>query len=145
MDTTNLGLWQAFTASVRSTLDFLTRALARTVLRIFYRDITVVGARQIPRGAPLVVVANHPNGLVDPALIAGFLPLRLRFLAKSTMWANIALRPLLALAGSVPVYRRQDPGVDTSQNVHTFARCHQVLAAGGTVALFPEGHSHSEP
>jgi 1-acyl-sn-glycerol-3-phosphate acyltransferase len=140
-----IGLGEDLMVSLRNALDRFTRALARTVLRIFYREITVVGAQWIPRQAPLVVVANHPNGLVDPALIAGFLPIRVRFLAKSTMWGNPALRPLLALAGSVPVYRRQDPGVDMSQNVQTFARCHQVLAAGGTVALFPEGHSHSEP
>src|SRR5262249_54085202 len=128
----------------RSTLDWLTRWLARTVLGLFYRDVAVVGAERIPRGVPLVVAANHPNGLVDAGLIAGILPVRVRFLAKSPMWHNLALRPLHALAGAVPVYRRQDAGVDTSRNRAMFARCHAVLRARGVVALFPEGHSHSE-
>src|SRR5262245_55339885 len=52
------------------------------------------------------------------------------------------LRSLLDLAGAVPVYRRHDEGVDTSRNEETFRRCYDELAAGGAVALFPEGISH---
>jgi 1-acyl-sn-glycerol-3-phosphate acyltransferase len=91
------------------------------------------------------VVANHVNGLVDPLLILGFLPVRPRFLAKSTLWRNPLLRPVLALGGVIPVYRRSDAGVDPAQNLATFDRCWELLAAGGSVALFPEGVSHSEP
>jgi hypothetical protein len=43
------------------------------------------------------------------------------------------------------VFRRQDEGFDTSRNLQTFSRCHELLAAGGTIAIFPEGLSHSEP
>jgi len=43
------------------------------------------------------------------------------------------------------VFRRQDAGEDTGQNRGTFARCHEELARGGAVALFPEGISHHEP
>lgn len=119
--------------------------LARALLSVFFRQVEVVGEERVPRGAPLMVVANHVNGLIDPAVLLGFLPVRPRFLGKSTLWSNPVLRPFLDLAAAIPVYRRQDPGVDASQNVETFAACYEVLRAGGTIALFPEGRSHSEP
>lgn len=119
--------------------------LARFVLGVFFRRIEVVGAERIPQGRPLMVVANHVNGLVDAAVLLAALPLRPRFLAKSTLWSNPIVRPFLDLAAAIPVFRRQDPGVDTSANVDMFAACHEVLRAGGAIALFPEGTSHNEP
>ncbi len=119
--------------------------LARLLLRVFFRRVEVVGAGHVPRDRPVVFVANHVNGLVDPALLLGFLARRPRFLAKSTLWRQAILRPLLALGAAIPVYRRQDPGVDTAKNAETFARCHEVLRDGGAIALFPEGISHNQP
>jgi glycerol-3-phosphate O-acyltransferase / dihydroxyacetone phosphate acyltransferase len=123
------------------------RALVRLVLRIFFREVEVAGAERLPAGRPLVLVANHVNGLIDPLLLAGPLPLRTppRFLAKSTLWRNPLVRPFLALAGAIPVYRRQDEGADPGKNAETFVRCHELLAQGGALALFPEGVSHSDP
>lgn len=119
--------------------------LANRLLRTFYRRLEVVDAEKIPRNRPLVLVGNHVNGLLDPALFIGFLPVKPRFLAKSTLWQMAVLRPFLKMAAAIPVYRRQDPGVDPEKNAETFQRCHEVLAAGGAVAIFPEGTSHNEP
>lgn len=119
--------------------------LARTAQRVFFRRIEVIGLERYPRARPVVVVANHHNGLVDPVLLMANVPGTPRFLAKSTLWKIPVLAQLMDLAGVVPVYRRTDPGVDPSKNVETFARCHELLARGGTLALFPEGTSHSEP
>jgi glycerol-3-phosphate O-acyltransferase/dihydroxyacetone phosphate acyltransferase len=126
-------------------------ALARFVLRVFFREVEVVGAERIPRDRPLVLVANHVNGLVDPVLILGPLPVRPRFLAKSTLWKIPVLTQLLNAARAIPVYRRQDAGEAgdaggaAGRNDETFARCHEELAEGGAIALFPEGTSHNEP
>jgi 1-acyl-sn-glycerol-3-phosphate acyltransferase len=121
------------------------RALVRLVLRVFFREVEVVGAGRIPADRPLVLVANHVNGLVDPLLLIGPLPVMPRFLAKSTLWKNPAVRPFLDLAGAIPVYRKQDEGVDASKNAETFTRSHDLLGRGGALALFPEGTSHSDP
>jgi glycerol-3-phosphate O-acyltransferase/dihydroxyacetone phosphate acyltransferase len=130
-------------------------ALARFVLRIFFRRVEVVGEERLPAvdpasgRRPLVLVANHVNGLIDPVLVLGALPLRPRFLAKSTLWKIPILAQILSAARSIPVHRRQDapstsPGALAS-NDETFARCHEALAEGGSIALFPEGISHNEP
>jgi len=119
--------------------------LARTLVRVFFRSIELVGGERVPASGPLLVVANHHNSLVDPALVLAELPRAPSFLAKSTLWGMPGLRVLLDAAASIPVYRRQDSGEDTARNQETFARCHELLAAGGAVALFPEGISHDAP
>jgi 1-acyl-sn-glycerol-3-phosphate acyltransferase len=129
----------------RSQLDAFVERLARLLAAVFFRSIEVEGRERIPEGVPLVVVANHHNSLVDPLLLFAVLGVRPRFLAKSTLWDLPGIRQLLDLAGAVPVYRRQDEGADTSQNDETFRRCFDELAAGGAIALFPEGISHDAP
>jgi glycerol-3-phosphate O-acyltransferase / dihydroxyacetone phosphate acyltransferase len=120
-------------------------ALTRLLLRVFFGRIDVTGAAAVPAGRPLLYVANHNNGLVDPMLVLGFLPGRPRFLAKNTLWDVAVLRPFLALARVIPVYRPRDTGFDPARNEESFRRCREVLEAGGAVALFPEGKSHSAP
>lgn len=130
---------------MRALLDRLVSALARLLLRVFFREIEVVGAERVPRGSPLLLVANHVNSVVDSLLLLGLADARARMLAKSTLFRHPVMGPLLWLAGALPVYRRQDAGTEMARNFETFARCHEVLASGGTVALFPEGTSHNQP
>jgi glycerol-3-phosphate O-acyltransferase/dihydroxyacetone phosphate acyltransferase len=135
---------------IRMTADRFMGAVARLVLEIFFREVEVVGAERIPAGRPLVLVANHVNGLIDPLLLLGPLPVMPRFLAKSTLWKIAPVRPFLDLAGAIPVYRRQDEGsnpskFDPGKNAETFTRAEELLAKGGALALFPEGTSHSDP
>jgi 1-acyl-sn-glycerol-3-phosphate acyltransferase len=69
-----------------------------------------------------------------------------RFLAKSTLFRNPASRLAMDAFGSIPIYRAHESGSrDASRNDESFARCRAELAAGGALALFPEGVSHSDP
>ena len=115
-------------------------ALARLGIRIFYRVERIGGT--LPDG-PLLLVANHPNTLADPALIQATAGRTVRFLAKSTLFADHLVSPLIRRSGAIPVYRRMDLGVDTSRNVETFAAVRAALEAGEAVCLFPEGKSHA--
>ena len=106
---------------------------------IFYR-IDRVGP-PLPEG-PVLLVANHPNTVLDPAVIQGTATRPVRFLAKSTLFERHVLSPFVRRSGAIPVYRRIDPGVDTSRNVETFAAVERALAEGDAICLFPEGISH---
>lgn len=115
-------------------------AVLRRSVHLFFREVEIVGVERIPSGVPLVVVANHVNGIIDPVLV-GLLRLQARFLAKSTLWKHPVIRPILGATGAIPVHRHQDHA-DTAKNAGSFDRCHDALARGETIALFPEGKSH---
>ena len=116
----------------------LVGALARAVAHIFYR-LDVVGG--VPPDGPVLLLPNHPNALLDPALIIATAGRPVRFLAKSTLFGG-PFGPLLRAAGAIPVYRRQDTA-NTTKNDETFAAVDRALADGHAVCIFPEGISHS--
>jgi glycerol-3-phosphate O-acyltransferase / dihydroxyacetone phosphate acyltransferase len=112
--------------------------IAAAVAHVFYR-VDVVGS--VPTAGPLILLPNHPNALLDPALVMSTAGRPVRFLAKSTLFGS-PLAPLLKAAGAIPVYRRQD-GVDVGRNDRTFEAVDAALARGEAVCIFPEGISHS--
>ncbi len=129
---------------VRGLLDRFLIALTLLVLRWFFRRVEVDGRERLPQGRPVLVVANHSNGLIDPVLLVHTLGRMPRFIAKAALWRPWWVRPFLAAAGMIPVARPQDQP-DTSDNRRTFSTTHDVLRKGGTVGLFPEGVAHDEP
>lgn len=124
-------------------LDRLVRFIARIVTTLWFRDVEIVGRDRVPPSGPVLVVASHFNGLLDPMLVAATSSRVPRFLAKSTLWRNPVAAWVLDLVGAVPVYRPSEGS--TRRNVEVFAASNQALAAGDAVALFPEGTTHDEP
>jgi glycerol-3-phosphate O-acyltransferase / dihydroxyacetone phosphate acyltransferase len=120
-------------------------AVLRFALRVFFRRIEVVGTERVPRRGGCLFVLNHPNGLVDPVFLLCFAPRRVSFLAKSPLFRMPFVGFFVRALDSIPVYRRQDEGADTSRNRETFARAAALLRRGGNLAICPEGASHSEP
>src|SRR5687767_4623275 len=122
-----------------STVSPAVRLLARVTCRLFYR-IDCVGAP--PASGAALLLPNHANALLDPAIIWATAGRDVRFLAKSTLFDGL-LRPIVRGAGAIPVYRKLDQGVDTSRNAETFAAVERALVDGEAICIFPEGISHS--
>lgn len=124
--------------------------LVRFLVGLFYRRIEVAGLEHVPREGPVLFIANHNNGLVDPMVVLYALARPVVFVAKSTLWKIPLLRSLLDLLGCVPVVRKGEgePGISLKgeeRNSPAFERLAAVLGAGGCVLIFPEGRSHSDP
>jgi 1-acyl-sn-glycerol-3-phosphate acyltransferase len=128
---------------MRRVAEAVMRALARLGIRVFFRRVEVQLAERLPSRGPVVLVANHINGLVDGLLLMAKLDRFPRFLGKSTLFRIPPLWPFLKLGGVIPVHRQAD-GAAGVQNASAFRSCNGILARGGLVALFPEGISHDE-
>ena len=125
-------------------------ALVRALVGLFYRRIEVSGLENVPREGPVLLIANHNNGLVDPMVVLRALPRPVVFVAKSTLWNIPLLRSLLDLLGCVPVVRKGEgePGISLNgeeRNSAAFERLASELVRGRCVLIFPEGRSHSDP
>jgi len=117
-------------------------ALARRAVRVHYRVQYLGGS--VPATGPVLLVGNHPNGLVDPVLVASTTTRTVRFLGKAPLFEMPGLGQVMRGLEVLPVYRAQD-GADTGANARTFEAVYGALAAGELVCLFPEGKSHDEP
>lgn len=117
-------------------------ALARRAVRVHYRVQYLGGS--VPETGPVLLVGNHPNGLVDPVLVASTTARTVRFLGKAPLFEMPVFGHVMRGLAALPVYRAQD-GADTGANARTFEAVFAALARGELVCLFPEGKSHDAP
>ena len=118
--------------------------MAQGLVLGFHRSVDVAWRNRVPTDRPVLIVANHGNGFVDPTVVAAVLGRLPRFLAKAALWKVVVARPLLGIAGVLPVYRSGD-GDAVGNNASVFDACHRELARGATVAIFPEGTTGDRP
>ena len=117
----------------------LVHLIISIALRLFFYRIQTSNAHIVPLQGPLIFVLNHPNGLIDPAMVFCALPRRISFLAKSTVFGLPVVSWILRVVEALPLYRRIDAQADVANNQRTFAACHALLQRGRCIALFPEG------
>src|SRR5229473_2018896 len=119
-------------------------SILKIALRVYFRRIEVAGLEHVPRESPVIFVLNHPNALVDPAFLLCLAPRPVSFLAKAPLFRIPIIGAIVRAFEGIPVYRRQDAGADLRKNAETFEAARAVLVRGGTIAVFPEGTSHSD-
>lgn len=119
------------------------RGLVSLALRLFYRlKVNAPAAR--PEG-PVIFVGNHPNGLIDPALVFVITRREVTFLAKEPLFRMPVIGWILKGLHALPVYRKQDNPGQTVKNEGTLDAARAALLQGRAITIFPEGKSHSEP
>ncbi len=140
-----LSLWRMiYLGKGASLVRKIIHAIISIALRLFFRRIEAVNVETVPKEGAIIFVLNHPNGLVDPALVFVSLQRRVSFLAKSTLFDNPIGAFLLNTFEILPVYRRIDADAKTRSNHSTFENCFELLRRNRCIAIFPEGISHDQ-
>ncbi len=117
----------------------------RLIVLTFFREIVIKGQENLPQSGPVIFTSNHPNALIDPLLLLYLPPqYRIRFVAKAPLFKIPLLGWLMRRIGAIPVVRRLD--VKGNVDYETFfSSCVDTLAAGDSIAIFPEGRSLPQP
>ncbi len=111
---------------------FLTRLARFLTFVLLGRHFQLRGTDNVPRTGPLLIVSNHV-GAVDPALIGGWTPRPVWFMAKAELFRNGFSGAVMRAYHAFPVVRHSP---DRKALRHAF----DLLGSGRALVLFPEGH-----
>jgi 1-acyl-sn-glycerol-3-phosphate acyltransferase len=125
-------------------------AFVRTLVRSFFRRVEVSGLEDLPDDCGGILVAWHPNGMVDPGLILASFAHQVVFGARHSVFHWPGLGALMRALGTVPIYRASDtasmdPDARRQANLGSLDALARRVAAGSFSCLFPEGRSHDAP
>lgn len=121
------------------------KAIISFGIRHYYREIKVVNKELLDReNGPLIIIANHPNTLMDAWMVGFANRRRVHFMAKATFFNSPFKRKLLGALGMIPINRKSDGAVSGVNNKDSFEACYQLLERGDVLVIFPEGTSFLE-
>ena len=113
-------------------------------MRLYYREIKVKEKSTLNQNGPMIIVANHPNTLIDAWIIAYNIKKPVYYLTKGTFFNNPIKRWLLQQLYMIPINRTIDSKTSGVDNRNSFEACYEVLENSGTLVIFPEGNSMME-
>lgn len=126
-------------------------------LHWYYRSVITANLERIPRDGPVFLAANHPNSLTDAMVVGWATPRRVRFTAKSTIFANPVAALFLRRVGVIPLRRAADERSaapveptaatvpDAARNAASFSAVADAMAEQSCVVVFPEGKTTDDP
>ena len=116
-------------------------ALIKFALTIFFQKIDIRHSYNMPAGKPVVLVANHPNSIMDVLVLGVVTNRKVNYIAHAGLFRNRIFGWILRSCGVIPVYRRQDDPDKMEQNVKMFEACTEALERNEVIGIFPEGIS----
>ncbi|HZA81203.1 MAG TPA: lysophospholipid acyltransferase family protein [Actinomycetes bacterium] len=118
----------------------LAKVVVPPLIRFWVR-LDCQGLLNIPSRGPVIIAANHIS-YFDPLCLGVLIHSagrQVRFLAKSELFGNRLLGPILRGAGQIPVYR------ETRDAGQALVHAVEAMRDGAAVAIYPEGTTTRNP
>ncbi|MBL57700.1 MAG: hypothetical protein CMP61_10955 [Flavobacteriales bacterium] len=118
--------------------------LLKIATRIYFKNKYVTGKEAIPKGKPVMFVANHPGAFMDPIVIGTFGDRSLYYIARGESFKNKLAAWFFKKIHMIPVYRKEETPELTHKNAEIFSACFEHFEKGRSLMIFPEGTSKIE-
>lgn len=92
----------------------------------------------------MIVIANHPNTLMDAWVIGMVCNQPIYYMAKATLFDSSFKLKLLRSLNMIPINRQGEGTIKGVDNQDSLSECYKILAEGKTLVIFPEGTSYKE-
>lgn len=119
-------------------------AIIRNVIFIFwfkvwYKNITVVGKKNVKKDVPTILAINHQNTAMDPLVIVAAIFRQTTWLTRADLFNNKVLVTIFHWFKMLPIYRQRDGRKALENNDMVFEKVVDTIAHKRLVGLFPEG------
>lgn len=113
-------------------------------IKLYYKEIKINGKENLSSGSPLIIIANHPNTLMDAWVIGMLCNQPIYYMAKATLFNSKFKLRLLKSLNMIPINRAGEGRISGVDNARSFVECFKILEQGKTLVIFPEGTSYQE-
>lgn len=113
-------------------------------IHLFYKQIKVRGRARLDTSKPKIIIANHPNTLMDAWLLGYVSKEPIYYMAKGTFFNTRFKKMVLKNLGLIPINRATESKTKGVSNLDSFEECYRLLEQGKTLVIFPEGTSFME-
>lgn len=118
---------------------YLIKYIIKSSLFFYTKRIEVSGKEHIPKKGAVLFMVNHPNGLIDPLVVAVNNPRILHFLVRAAVFKKSTVKKLLSTLNLMPIYRIRDGVKELGKNQEIFEACFNILKNKNALMIFPEG------
>ena len=118
---------------------YFVKILVKSSLFFYSKRIKVTGKENIPKKGAVLFMVNHPNGLIDPLIIAVNNPRIQHFLVRAAVFKKPLVKKFLGTLNLMPIYRIRDGIKQLGRNQEIFDKCFSILENKKALMIFPEG------
>lgn len=117
------------------------KALVKLMFKVYYPHTQSDNLSFLNTKGPVLLLSNHPNGMIDPLDIALRSNRMVHFLAKAELFNHPILHWFFSTFYCIPIERPDFSNGQIVDNTDNFNKCNSFLQDGGALYIAPEGTS----